>query len=97
MLDVILYKLALPSFIFQIYVLIQCIVRCYTTDISTAGTHLLETRVGPDRIQAIFNIRPDIRQYNLLYFTTRIPVHKQSQALILKSLVLNSNNQVTLD
>ena len=35
---------------------------------------------------AISNIWPDIRQYNLFYYTTKISVSKQSQALFLKLL-----------
>ncbi len=37
----------------------------------------------------IFNIQPDIRQYNLLYLTSKTPLNKQTKAQFLNFLVLN--------
>ena len=65
---------------------------CYNPFMNSLN--LIVIRVGPDIrpffIPDIETIRPYIWQYNLSYFTTKIPVNKQSQALILKPLVLNS-------
>ena len=44
-----------------------------------ASYNLNSSRVGPD-------IRLDTRHYNLLYYTTKIPVNKQSQALFFKMI-----------
>ena len=37
-------------------------------------------------------VKPDIRQYNLLYYTTKIPFNKRSQEFFLKFLILDNNN-----